>query len=196
MVLSRRIARVSTLVVLLTIVLSVTVLSACGQPDPVSRSASPSPTTASLKSTWTAVSRLQVPLVDTVVLNSPGFTTAERTYLVRSNVTWDTIQNACSDYGTQSSSAGVEQEKVLALSIDDTTSLWLKMKAPSSRFAAFHKQTQRLMGRLQELSRLTRKHALATDEQAQGDLAGKVAAASSPGCRDGRSGRRQERGPA
>jgi hypothetical protein len=179
-ILSRRVAWVSTIVVLLAIALLTAVLSACGQPDPVSRSASPSPTTAGLKSAWTAVGRLQVPLVDTVVVNSPGFTTAEHTYLVRSNVAWATIQHACSDYGTQPSSPGADKEKVLALIIDDTTSLWLKMKAPSSRFAAFHKQTQGLMGQLQELSRLTRRHALTTDEQMGADLAGKVAAASSP----------------
>ena len=127
------------------------------------------------------MSRLQVPLVDTVVVNSPGFSPAERTYLVRSNVAWETIQGACSDYSSSTfSAAGAEQEEVLAVSIGDTASLWLKMKAPSSRFADFHKQTQWLMRQLQTLSRLTQEHAQNTDEQARGDLADKIAAASTP----------------
>lgn len=182
MVLSGRIAWERTVTVLLAAILLMTGLAACGSPStPKAASASASPTSASLRSTWTAVSRLQVPLVDTVVVNSPGFSPAERTYLVRSNVAWGTIQRACSDYSSSTpSAAGAEQEKVLAVYIDDTTSLWLKMKAPSSRFASCHKQMQGLMRQLQTLSRLTQEHALNTDKQARSDLADKIATASTP----------------
>lgn len=175
-----RIVRMPAVIVLLAVLPCLTGLAACGsQSAPTADTQSPASSSPGLRSSWAAVSRLQVPLVGMVVASSPGFSDAERTYLVRGNVAWATIQRACSRYVEQTSSTvGADDEKILAVTIDDTTSLWLKMKTPSPRFSALHEQAQGLMARLQKLSRLTQKHAVAADGETRDDLAKRIATES------------------
>ena len=177
---TQRRSAVRRAVVVVVLAVSVVVLAIAGCGSPPSPSASPaalSSSSPSLNSTWSTVGQLQVPLVSTVVLSAPGFSDAERTYLVHANVAWNVIMNATTAYASPSSSADASgTEQALAQSVTTTTALWSKAKAPSARFAGLHKQAQRLVSQLSVMSQLTAKHALATTPAEKNDLATKLAA--------------------
>lgn len=163
-------------IVLLAVASCVLGIAGCGSQPTTSSSAAQSPAPPSLSSTWATVGQLGVPLVGLVVVNSPGFNEAERTYLVRSNVAWHTIQQASANAPTsRESSATLPAARALAQTVTATTALWLRMKAPSARFSSFHGQMQSFMSRLGTMAELTAKHELATGKSARDDLAGRLA---------------------
>ena len=152
-------------------------VAGCGSSSaPSSASTAQSPAPPTLSSTWAKVGRLGDQLVGLVVQSSVGLSEPERKYLVRSNVAWQNIQRTCADCSAATeASATVPAVKALAQTVTSTTALWLRMKAPSARFASFHKQVQALMSRLNTMAKLTEKHELAASESERDDLAGRLA---------------------
>jgi hypothetical protein len=120
-------------------------LCACGTRAPAPAASAPSDT-VDLRAAWAAVGSLKVPLVSLVVINSPGFDKAERTYLSRCNVAWQTIRQACATQTAESS--GDKGAKEVTHTVRATTSLWLRTESPSRRFAPLHTSVRALARRL------------------------------------------------
>jgi hypothetical protein len=164
-------------VVLLLVSVAALAVAGCGSsPTSTASPTAQSASSPSLHGTWSTVGQLQVPLVGMVVANAAGFSDAERTYLVRSNVAWNTVVNATSAYTDPSTTMDASgTEHMLAQAVTTTTTLWLKMKAPSPRFAGLHKQAQRLVKQLSVMSQLTAEYARAGTPAEKDDLATKLA---------------------
>jgi hypothetical protein len=162
----------------LLVVCWATFLAGCGEAQPAgSAGASPSPAASSVADAWAAVSQLQAPLVDTVVVWSPGFNSAESTYLTRLNIIWSVAQDAAAEYATGSGDDG-ERAAELSETIEKSTSLWLKTKAPSAHFARMHRHARALLSQLQAMAQLGGQLEVSSDGQEQTRLSERIATLS------------------
>lgn len=177
---NRRAKRVRASVIALGCVLVITLLSSCGSSSPAP-SASPSPPDASVAPAWQSVAGLQAPLINLVVTNATGFDEAERKYLTRANIAWQVVQGAAADYvalGTADS--GAEEGKALAKTVAYSTSMWLKMKTPSERFAPLHTRMQQFMAKLHAIARTAGEYERSGDADQRAVLANRIRTLSQP----------------
>ncbi len=177
----RRVAlRKSSIFLLLAVLGTALPLAACGSSPAPSPSPSPSAvaaasTVSAITPLATSVAALHAPLVGLVVQTSLRFDAAETAYLSRCNMAWQTIQRGCAEAAKASHSgdAGAGANG-LSQTIASTTARWLRMKAPSQRFAPLHKQVTVLAKHLGAASRLAQAYDAASSQARKDDLAAKL----------------------
>lgn len=176
----RRFKRVRAPVVVHGCVLALTLLCSCGSSSPAAPVSS-SPVEASVAPAWQSVAGLQAPLVNLVVANSTGFNEAERKYLIRANIAWQVVQGAAAEYvALAASDSDAAEGKALVRTVDYSTSMWLKMKSPSERFAPLHTRMQQFMLKLRAIARASGEYERSDDAGQRAVLAARVMTLSRP----------------